>query len=127
MKNILFLFIFFCWGANFNSFICQNPTENIAIAGTSQELAASKISGSYQFTLPEKTKEEDVTKAASYYPGFFSVSYNSSSHVASIEMVENNENSRRVLLRFLSSIRCQKIQVDGQSLFIHEFYDAYLK
>ena len=125
MKNILFLFIFFCWGANFNNFVCQK--ENIAIAGTSQELAASKISGSYQFTLSETTKEEDVTKAAAYYPGFFTVSYNSSNHVASIEMVENNENARRILLRFLSSIRCQKIQVDGQSLFIHEFYDDYLK
>jgi hypothetical protein len=127
MKNILFLFILFCWAANFNNFICQNLTENTAIAGTSQELAASKISGSYEFTLSQKTKEEDVTKAASYYPGFFTVSYNSSTHVASIEMVENNENSRRVLLRFLSSIRCQKIQVEGQSLFIHEFYDDYLK
>ena len=125
MKNILFLIIFFCMGANFNNFVCQ--VENIAIAGTSQELAESKISGSYQFTLSDKTKEEDVTKAASYYPGFFSVSYDSPTHVASIQMVENNENSRRVLLRFLSSIRCQKIQVDGQSLFIHEFYDAYLK
>ena len=83
--------------------------------------------GSYYFTIHAKASKEDVEKSAAYYPSYFSVDYDDASKIAKITMIDNNEKTRMVLLRFLSSVRSQKIQVDGTSMFVHEFYDKYLK
>ena len=124
MKNLLILFTFL-FGLSLNDFYAQ--TEKITIAESATELAKSKDNGSYRFTLHSEVTKEDVKKSAAYYPTFFTLDYDEASHIASIKIINNNEDSRRVLLRFLSSIRSQKIQVDGKNMLIYEFYDLYLK
>ena len=104
-----------------------SQTENITIAQSKIELEKSKQNGIYYFTIHAKASKEDVAKSAAYYPSYFSVDYDDASKIAKITMIENNEKTRLVLLRFLSSVRSQKIQVDGTSMLIHEFYDKYLK
>ncbi len=124
MKNFLLLLTFF-FAISLSGFNAQ--TKNITIAESATELAKSKKNGNYHFTLHSQVTQADVEKSAAYYPAFFTVDYDASSHIASVKMIDNNEKSRLVLLRFLSSIRSQKIQVDGKNMLIHEFYDLYLK
>ena len=124
MKKLLTLISFF-FLISFSMTFSQ--TENITIAQSKIELEKSKQNGIYYFTIHAKASKEDVAKSAAYYPSYFSVDYDDASKIAKITMIENNEKTRLVLLRFLSSVRSQKIQVDGTSMLIHEFYDKYLK
>ena len=124
MKKFLSLITFFIL-ISFSMTLSQ--TENITIAQSKMELEKSKKNGIYYFTIHPKASKEDVAKSAAYYPSYFSVDYDDASKIAKITMIENNEKTRLVLLRFLSSVRSQKIQVDGTSMLIHEFYDKYLK
>jgi len=124
MKKLLSLITFFIL-ISFSMTFSQN--ENITIAQSKIELEKSKQNGIYYFTIHAKASKEDVAKSAAYYPSYFSVDYDDASKIAKITMIENNEKTRLVLLRFLSSVRSQKIQVDGTSMLIHEFYDKYLK
>ena len=124
MKKLLSLITFFIL-ISFSMTFSQ--TENITIAQSKIELEKSKQNGIYYFTIHSKASKEDVAKSAAYYPSYFSVDYDDASKIAKITMIENNEKTRLVLLRFLSSVRSQKIQVDGTSMLIHEFYDKYLK
>ncbi|MDG1842267.1 MAG: hypothetical protein P8I93_07965 [Crocinitomicaceae bacterium] len=124
MKKLLSLITFFFF-VSFSMTLSQ--TENITIAQSKMELKKSKQNGIYYFTIHPKASKEDVAKSAAYYPSYFSVDYDDATKIAKITMIDNNEKTRMVLLRFLSSVRSQKIQVDGTSMFVHEFYDNYLK
>ena len=74
--------------------------KNTAISQGAKELANSKETGVYVYTLPEGVTQEEVTKMASYYPDYFTVSYDASSREASVEitgetaeeMMENGKN-----------------------------------
>lgn len=101
--------------------------KNTAISQGAKELANSKESGTYVYTMPEGTTQEEVAKAASYYPDFFTVSYDASSREATVEITGEQAPSSQVMLRFLSGCGVMYVDVDGDSHQLNLFYADYVK
>jgi len=101
--------------------------KNTAMSQGAEELANSKESGTYVYTLPEGITDEEVTKAASYYPGYFTVSYDASSREASVAITGEAGPSSQVMLRFLSGCGVRYVNVDGEDHQLNLFYVEYLK
>ena len=122
MKSFLFsiLFIFL----TVTSFSQVNT-----VIGKSQaisELIQSKNSGIYTFYFPASITKDKIETAANYYPTYFSYSINEEENSIKITLLENTTNNRRIIMRFLTSARIQKIKVGESELLIQEFYQNYL-
>ncbi len=98
-----------------------------AVAQSSQELAASKKTGSYTFVLPAGLSQEQVAKNALYYDVYFTVDYSEKTSVAKIKLIENNEINRRIITRFLLVNGAQSVKVDGKTESMDMFFTNHLK
>ena len=101
--------------------------EGIALTQGKKELMVSKASGEFEFVLPNTVTQERVEKAAGYYTRYFTVGFDNSSKTASVKMVENTEQNRYVLMRFLSACDVRKVKVDDTELELYNFTEEYLK
>lgn len=101
--------------------------ETIANSQGKTELVNSKVSGLYNFTMPSNVTDEMVAKNSTYYTEYFTVAFDNKSKNAKITMVDNSEQSRYVIPRFLSSCGVRTIDVDGDNLDIQTFSETYLK
>jgi len=101
--------------------------KNTAMSQGAAELATSKESGTYVYTLPDGTTEEQVTKAASYYPDYFTVSYDASSREATVTIKGEQAQSSQIMIRFLSGCGVRYVDVDGENHQLNLFYAEYLK
>jgi hypothetical protein len=77
--------------------------------------------------LPDGTTEEQVTKAASYYPDYFTVSYDASSREATVTIKGEQAQSSQIMIRFLSGCGVRYVDVDGENHQLNLFYAEYLK
>jgi hypothetical protein len=102
-------------------------TSVFAVAQSSKDLAASKQSGSYTFTLPVGLSQDQVAKNALYYDVYFTVEYSEKTSEAKINLIENNEISRRIITRFLLVNGAQSVKVDGKIQSMDVFFTNYLK
>jgi hypothetical protein len=114
-------------------FVCLSLTvlnaqnANTAICGTKESLIKGVQSGLIELTLPENISKSDVEKYGSYYKNSFIISFDEKSHLATIKMVENTSNNRRVILRFLSANQIQNVVVEDKSFLVNDFYENFLK
>jgi hypothetical protein len=114
-------------------FVCLTLTvlnaqnANTAICGTKESLIKGVQSGLIELTLPENISKLDVEKYGSYYKNSFIISFDEKSHLATIKMVENTSNNRRVILRFLSANQIQNVVVEDKSFLVNDFYENFLK
>jgi capsule polysaccharide export protein KpsE/RkpR len=123
MKKIIYtLFVLI----GLSSFGFAQEANEIAQTGSKTEIVNSKVSGVYQFTLAHQTPE-GIEKSAEYYTNYFSVAFDEASKVATITMVTNDEKSRPVIIRFLTSAGIRYINMDGTVISNNEFMVEYLK
>ena len=101
--------------------------KNTAMSQGADELAKSKNSGTYVYTLPDGITEEQVTKAASYYPDNFTVSFEASTGEATVEITGDHARSSQIMIRFLSGCGVRYVDVDGENHELYAFYTDYLK
>lgn len=123
MKKLVYTLMFLV-GFTTLSF-AQEATE-IAKTEGATELANSKVDGDYVFVLSGKT-EADITAAAAYYKNYFNVTFNEASQTVKIEMVENNERGRPVIMRFLVASGVRYANVDGKIISVNDFMSTYLQ
>ena len=109
------------------SFTFAQDANNTALTNGTEELAASKTSGVYEFTLPSSLTKEDVEKSAKYYTSIFSLEFDEGSHVATITMIDNSLKNRYVMTRLLTACKVNYVNVDETSYQLYDFIDAYLK
>lgn len=100
---------------------------NVAVSQGATELAKSKESGSYSFTLPSNVTSEDVKNNAKYYELYFKPEFDASTHKVSIKLTENTERNRFVIARFLSACGVQEVTVDNSNVSIGDFINNYLQ
>ncbi len=124
MKKFLYTFIVL---VGFATVGFSQGRMNVAASEGKEALAASKVSGDYVFTLPASVTQEMVTKNATYYTSYFSVSFDAATHKASIHMVYNEGQSRSVIIRFLSSCGVDHVGVDGENVVMYDFLSKYLQ
>ena len=122
-KNLLILFVFF---VSLNSFYAQE-TATIASVASKASAMEVKTSGKFKITLPSGLVKEDVDKSASYYLHDFTVNFDDKTKVAEVTMVNNDERSRKIIVRFLSACGVQQINVEGTMVDLYPFYENYLK
>ncbi len=122
MKKFLLAAVFLV--STFISFTQNNST---AVCGTKLALTQEKVAGKIKMILPASISEEDVRNYASYYEKMFTVVFNSTTHEIVFNMVVNDANNRRVILRFLSANQIQNVIVEGSNYAVNDFYEAFLK
>lgn len=109
------------------SFSFSQEAHQIAASNGAEDLAASKASGVYEFTLPSTLSKESIDKSASYYTSIFTVDFDEESHKATLTMVENTLKNRYVMTRLLTACKVSHVAVDEKTLQLYDFIDSYLK
>jgi hypothetical protein len=124
MKKIISI-LFFLVGLL--SFSFSQEAHQIATFKGAEDLAASKTSGLYEFTLPSTLSKESIDKSASYYKSMFTVDFDEASHKATLTMVDNTLKNRYVMVRLLTACKVNHVTVDDETLQLYDFIDSYLK
>ena len=122
MKKLVYTLMFLVGFAGVS--FAQEATE-IAVTQGAATLEKSKVSGEYAFTVTGKT-EADISAAATYYAQYFTVVFNEATQTVKIEMIENTERSRPVIMRFLVASGIRYTTVDGKVISINDFMSDYL-
>jgi hypothetical protein len=102
-------------------------SQDIANFGTKTAITAGKTSGTFEVKMPARVTAEDVANYGQYYENFFTVSYNATTKLATINMINNDSPTRRIIIRFLASNQIQNVSVDNVSYDLNTFYDNFLK
>lgn len=100
---------------------------NTATSQGAEALAASKVSGSYVYALPEGTTSDEVEQAASYYKNHFEVSYDAGSNEATVKITGEAMQSGQIMMRFLSGCGASFVDVDGTTFPLMEFHANHIK
>ena len=103
--------------------------ENSGIAYVSSKAVflEGKTNGRFKFKFPAELNKEDVDKSASYYAHNFAVNFDNISKEAEVIMASNTEQSRKIIVRFLSACGVQYIQMEDSVIALYPFYDMYIK
>lgn len=122
MKSLFTLLILFI---GFSSSVFAQ--ESIAKSNGDAALLKSKLSGVYEFTLPDNITQEDVDKKIKYYTYYMTADFNETTHKVTLTMNENASSNRYVIGRFLTACNVKEVDVDGKRLIMDEFVKSYLK
>lgn len=107
--------------------VSETKKSTSAISRPKSELVQSKADGKYTFTLPYGTSNETVQQNAKYYSQYFTVDYVAGSNTANITMLTNDEKSRHIICRFLFASGVEKIDLEGTSIPVEEYFTTYMK
>lgn len=102
----------------------QEASEIVKTEGA-KELENSKADGEYIFVFTGKTAK-DMTDAAKYYTNYFTVDFNESTQTAKINMVQNDERGRSVIVRLFSASGVRNVSIDGEIISLNDFMTGYL-
>lgn len=102
--------------------------ENQATAkGNETSFKEQVAKGVITFTLPAASTAESVKKNSAYYTKFFTVDFDATSKNAVISMIDNTEESRHVIVRFLISNKVRTVKLGNTEYTVSEFYEKHLK
>ena len=108
-----------------NSF--SQESAKTAIANNLTEINTSKENGIYKFILPKGTTLASVEQSAKYYTIYFTVSFDESKNEVTIKLINNDEKSRHVIVRFLVSTEVNSVSMEGKPFSTEDFYRNYMK
>ena len=122
MKKVLFAVVFLI-----GTTVSFAQDRNTAVCGTKIALTQGKDAGKILVKLPADVTAEDVQTYAAYYEKTFTVNFNAQSHEVTFNMISNDSNSRRIIIRFLSANQIQNVIVENRVYTITDFYENFLK
>lgn len=99
----------------------------IASCASKASLIEGKNNGKIMLHLPQSVTADEVKENAVYYERSFTVAFDEKSHDATFQMLVNDPNTRRVILRFLAASQIQSVTVEGKTYSSSEFYENFLK
>jgi hypothetical protein len=91
------------------------------------ELTSVKENGSCVITLPSGITNEMVESNANFYTHYFTVQFDEVSKKSIITMVQNDERSRAVIIRFLAACNVDQVDVSGVLVKRDDLFLKYLK
>lgn len=102
-------------------------SQDLAKAQAKKEFLEAKQKGIFEFVLPQNVSEEQVDKSARFYTKFFKVKFDDATKKVVFNMVNNDENSRNVIIRFFVSLDINKISMEeGEAMSLDDFRTNYL-
>ena len=124
MKKIISTLLFV---VGFVAFSFSQNAENTALTNGTEDLASSKVSGVYEYTLPSNITKESVDASAKYYTSVFTVAFDEGTHKATITMIDNKLRNRYVMTRLLTACKVTFVTVDEKTYELYDFIDSFLK
>lgn len=98
-----------------------------SVKATPESMKQGVKQGVFEFVMPASTSVSEINRTAGYYVDYFNVAFDDATKKATITMVDNTPEGRRVVSRFLLSNKVSVIAFDGKEFKITEFYDKYMK
>lgn len=86
---------------------------------------SNKNKGEFNFQMPVGTSVEKIDKTAKYYTEYFTVTYDSKTRNAKIQIIQ--ENMRGVVLRFLISNDIQTISYNNEEYEVDKFVRNFIQ
>ena len=123
MKKLLTILLVAFLGGSLNA--QQAPQK--AKVESAEKFAAGKKKGKFEFQLPATATKATVDQTASYYVKHFTVSFDESAKKAKVTMVQNDAESRLIILRFLVANDISHVTMDGKDYDVETFYADYIK
>ena len=94
---------------------------------SAEKFAADKRNGKFEFQLPETATAENVKKTAAYYTQYFTVNFDQKTKKAKLTMLQTDEKSKHVIVRFLVSNDVKEVTMDGKDYKTEEFFQQYIR
>ena len=94
---------------------------------TPEALQKGKTSGIIVFTMPADVTAAEIDGVKNYYKQYFSTSMDEKKHELTITMLNNDENSRRVVNRLMVSLDIRDYKIGTEELGFDAVFDKYLK
>lgn len=109
-------------------FIGFTSFAQIATVESTPETMKNQVKeGVFKFKMPETTSSVEIKRTSNYYVDYFTVDFNEESKQATISMIDNTPEGRRVVTRFLLSNKVSVISFNGKEYKITAFYDSFMK
>ena len=108
-------------------FLGYSQDIRIASCTSKSTLIEGKNAGKIVLHLPQSITADEVKENAVYYERTFTVTFDEKSHDATFQMLVNDANARRVILRFLAASQIQSVSVEGKTYSASDFYENFLK
>jgi hypothetical protein len=83
--------------------------------------------GKFEFKLPADSKKDAVDQYAKYYLNYFTVDFSETTKIAKISMIENTQENRKIIMRFLGANQIQNVVIDNRTYTLMDFYNNYLQ
>lgn len=111
------------------SFFAGIKAQNITISSklNSEEVLRESKLGHFQWVFPENTTAENLEKLAKYYKTNFTYTFNNASKLVDVYPVNDSEDTRRVMLRFLGANQVSGIKVGNETFELWVFYEKFMK
>jgi hypothetical protein len=95
-------------------------------------LSASEINkeaklGHFQWVFPEKTTVESIQNTAKYYTTSFTYTFNQTTKTVDVFPINDSEEVRRVMLRFLGANQVSQIKVGAESYELWSYFESFMK
>lgn len=120
MKKLIILFAI-------TLFASVGFAQTATVEGTAATLKKNLSENYVQFTMPSEVTSEVVEKSAQYYTDYFTVDFKAESKTARINILDQEDQARRVITRFLLSTGVRTVSFEGKDYTIMEFYSNFLE
>lgn len=121
MKNLLTLLFVLTF------FITGGFAQTAKVQGDVATLNRNLSQGIVEFVMPAELTSEVVNKAKQYYTDYFTVEFDSGTHIAKVKLKDkNNMMGRKVITRFLLSSGVRQVVFNGKEYSLMMFFDKFL-
>lgn len=121
MRTIVTLMVFLLTA----SFMAQ-PT--VVTAGLKQnQMSVEAKKGHFQWIFPNGFTKEKIDQLAKYYTSAFTYRFDAKSNQVDVYAVEDSEETRRIILRFLGACQFKTVKVEDKEYLLYEFYDQFMQ
>ena len=83
--------------------------------------------GHFQWVFPQKTTLESIQNTAKYYTTSFTYTYNETTKTVDVYPINDAEEVRRVMLRFLGANQVSQIKVGEESYELWTYFESFMK
>jgi hypothetical protein len=120
MKCLLFTICFISF------FGFSQEIKNTMIIRDLASLETQKQSGIFEFYLPSTVTKEEVDKNKKFYTNYFTVEHFPKNNKVVIKMIENTDNNRKIIKRFLISNKINNVNANNIDYSIDEFCSKFI-
>ena len=83
--------------------------------------------GHFQWVFPQKTTLESIQNTAKYYTTSFTYTFNETTKTVDVYPINDAEEVRRVMLRFLGANQVSQIEVGEESYELWTYFESFMK